>query len=509
MKKKFILSLMFTFLFLCVLAFTVGAEEMTSYCDVKLTLLGGGSETGYFEVTNGTINGKTIYKTTDKAGATHSWASVVILDMRNCNYVGTAPTKISNLGKESALKVTATNVEQIYLPETLTEVSNLFLSKDWTSIKLVYIPKTVTTIGLNAFAYTPLNTVIFEEGSTLKSIGVGAFRNCPELSTFNFPNGVETIGNNAFTGSGIGGEVKLPNSVTSVGNSAFSNTKIESISFGNGPVSIGTDVVGSEGNEYLRKVYISTKTTFSTETSKIWYAANDIISFYVVSEGNEDTRPFIEKLCGTGRIIFATQEEFDNGVAPEGYGAIVYDNVSVCDAFGNGAHNQPGEADLIFTDAFTSFYEAKECVACGRYLPTGETFEPILSFVGYSTRENGTGFCAEYKIDRTSYAKMREFRDDLSFGLILSVVGEDTENIDIIDVDENGKVTAKDESKTVVREIPNSYAGFTLKLSGFDADNLDVNIVLCAYAYDGEKIGYVSDSYTETPVATTIGQIIG
>lgn len=512
MKKKIVLSLVFALLFICVMAFTVGAAEMTQYCDAKLTLVSGETVTGYFATSSGSINGKQIYKTTDNAGEQYTWEAVVVVDMRNFNYVGTTPTKMTNFGRTSTTNILAINVEQLYLPDTLETVPMNLLSKYWVSIKTLYIPKAVKTISLNACNQSPVETVIFEEGSNLTSIGVGAFRECANLTTISLPEGLTTVGNYAFALSGLSGSIQLPNSTTSVGQGAFSGTKIETLSFGDGPVSIGKDVVGSEteglNSNYLRKIYIPANATF-TAASETWYATNDIISFYVVSEGNEDTSEFIQKLRLTGRLVFTTLEEIEDGIAPEGYNAIIYESVSVCDAFNNGAHNQPGEAELIFTNAFTDFYEAKECIACNRFLPAGDSYAPIVSLVGYSTRENGTGFCVEYKIDQASYAKYKEYYDEMSFGLILSIVGEETETVDVVNVSADGQVTAKDTSKTAVLNISDTFSGFTLKLTGFGENHSDLNIVLSAFAYDGEKVLYLNDKTpSETLDTIAVGQII-
>ena len=55
----------------CLLAISVGAKELTKYCDAKITLTSGEEVTAYFEI--GSWNGKpsvardTIYKTTNMA----------------------------------------------------------------------------------------------------------------------------------------------------------------------------------------------------------------------------------------------------------------------------------------------------------------------------------------------------------------------------------------------------------------------------------------------------------
>ena len=512
MKKKIVLSLVFALLLLCVMAFTVGAAEMTNYCDAKLTLVSGESVTGYFEVSSGTIVGSAIYKTTDKAGEQYSWEAVVVVDMRGFNYVGKTPTAIKNFGsKINSTTYAGVNTEQVYLPDTILSIPRKFLTKEWLSIKTLYISKSVETITGGAFNLSLVEEVIFEEGSNLIEIGNGAFRECPNLTTIEFPDKLQVIGTYAFTLSGLSGTIKLPNSLTSIGDSAFVGTKIETLYFGNGSLTLGKNIVGDDTgpNNYLRKVYISTGTNFSSEANLTWCTPNDIISFYVVSEGNEDASEFIQKLRLTGRLVFTTLEEIEAGIAPEGYNAIIYESVSVCDAFNNGAHNQPGEAELIFTNAFTDFYEAKECVACNRLLPAGDSYAPIVSLVGYSTRENGTGFCVEYKINQTSYAKYKEYHDGMSFGLILSIVGEETENLDIVNVGENGAVTAKDTNKTAVLNISDTFSGFTLKLSGFGENHSELNIVLSVFAYDGEKVLYLNDkTASETLDTIAVGQII-
>lgn len=67
-----------------------------------------------------------------------------------------------------------------------------------TTMTSVTIPATVTSIGAEAFFVTPaLETVTFETGSNLATIGVEAFFNSG-LLTFTFPPSVTSIGDAAF-----------------------------------------------------------------------------------------------------------------------------------------------------------------------------------------------------------------------------------------------------------------------------------------------------------------------
>lgn len=519
MKKKVVLSLMLALLFVCIMAVTVGAAEMTQYCDAKFTSTESKEFVGYFKITvvssGPAIDISKIYLTTDDAGEVFEWKNVSAVDMREYNYFGCdAPYSIKEGSSSSKSPLSSTdyaNINSIYLPDTIKLVPKS-LCRDWSALNYLFIPKSVEVIESNAFRGSAVTTVEFEASSNLVDLKLAAFRDCASLVSIELPEKLQSIGNFVFCATGLKDSFTVPASVTKIGNSVFLDTKIESLYF-KGPLSLGTNIIGSanKDNVYIKKIFIYVGTTFSATPEDTWYPGHNVINFYVVSEGNEDTSEFIKALKETGRadrLIFTTKEEIDNGSVSLDFNAVIYDSVSSCDAFNNGAHNQPGDATLVFKHPFAEFYEAKQCVACNRFLPSSDTYAPILSFSGYSTREDGTGFCVDFKVNITSFAKFQEY-EVVSLGFIISVLNDGTDASEVVSVDEAGNVTAANPSKTAVVSVPNNLGSFSMVFSGFNLkDYADLNLVLNAYAYADGKIAYLSSEASEAPTAVSVNRII-
>ena len=86
-------------------------------------------------------------------------------------------------------------------------------------ISLISIPSTITEIPELCFAYSTVEEV--KTAGTIKTIGINAFLNCSDLTTFDL-TGVEIIGERAFAHTGIT-NVYIPASVATVGYGAFEN----------------------------------------------------------------------------------------------------------------------------------------------------------------------------------------------------------------------------------------------------------------------------------------------
>ena len=160
----------------------------------------------------------------------------------------------------------------------------------------ITLPKTVTSIGSQAFANTPdLAAVAFEEGTQLTSldngvfqdasalisvkipasvtaIGDQAFANTTELTEVTFDTGpsdegstLVSIGAGAFSNSGIL-EITIPSSVSSIGDQAFANIpQLTNVTFDTGPSDEGSTLVsigaGAFSNSGILEITIPSSVT--------------------------------------------------------------------------------------------------------------------------------------------------------------------------------------------------------------------------------------------------------
>ena len=149
---------------------------------------------------------------------------VIYRDMPNLRYLDISDIDNTSLPAKAFYK--STNVTHLILPKTLTLIGDsMFYQSCLTAIKLqdslkaigdsafeecdslmsLYVPASVEIIGKSAFSNcTLLSSVIFEEGSQLKTIDGdtyrGAFYGCVSLNSIEIPASVETIGSSAFSG---------------------------------------------------------------------------------------------------------------------------------------------------------------------------------------------------------------------------------------------------------------------------------------------------------------------
>ena len=169
--KKLIFTIALVTMLIFIFALSTSAVELTSYCDVKLTLTSGETVTAYFKIADWggkpSMHRDTIYKTTNTDDGTYDWTEVKVLDFRDFSYTEDKAPKYMN-GLECNPK--ATNVTAIYLPATLYSILNTSFTSSWKSLETIYSPKSVEIIDYNAFTSS---AVIFNPFSPPKRLPSG------------------------------------------------------------------------------------------------------------------------------------------------------------------------------------------------------------------------------------------------------------------------------------------------------------------------------------------------
>lgn len=115
------------------------------------------------------------------------------------------------------------------------------------------IPDGVISIGNNAFVSSSLREISIP--NSVRRIGDGAFSSCCSLRTISIPKDVRTIGDNTFSSCSSLREISIPEGVTSFGNYAFQNCYLlEEISIPESVRSIGNGAFA--GCKSLEKISI-------------------------------------------------------------------------------------------------------------------------------------------------------------------------------------------------------------------------------------------------------------
>lgn len=208
-----------------------------------------------------------------------------------------------------------TDLEELYLPETLTYIGissfescssykggTFFILPDDSKEYKLCIPDNITTMGTSCFKKSGIEELNISQTSKLSAIPDMAFESCNNLSSVNILDAIsiKTIGMGAFrncenlcTGTGSGtvskGKLELPNSINSINDEAFYGC--ENILYVQLPI-------------YLRSLgNLCLATGYSNTTIYIPKSLTTPPSFYKQNLQTEDSIPFGVSTPQTPEII--------------------------------------------------------------------------------------------------------------------------------------------------------------------------------------------------------------
>lgn len=126
-----------------------------------------------------------------------------------------------------------------------------FQSAQISSVKL---PRYLQTIPTGLFNNsTNLTKIVNGLPDGITSIGVNAFTNAPLTGTIKIPDGVVEIKDNAFNKATFSGTLTIPESTTMIGNSSFANSLFDNINNYSNDLTLGENSVRTISGEYWEK----------------------------------------------------------------------------------------------------------------------------------------------------------------------------------------------------------------------------------------------------------------
>ncbi len=333
----------------------------------------------------------------------------------------------------------------------------------------------LTDIGSNAFTFcTNLETVHLPKG--LKNISGNAFSSLSKLTTVTFPSSLKKIsGKQAFSSTGLT-NVRLPNGLEMLGNNIFQSSKVETVIIPSTVTSVGEHCFNNAKS--LKYVIIANPDVTNYNNAMFYESSIDLI-FFAGTEA--DARTFAARLSKAAFTNFVSYDDYLKNPTITDYKDTIVYGTRNCEC-GNLAND---EVKFQYTDFLSEMQDAISCT-CGKTTVV-ESYDPIMTFVGYSAKINGDRICVGYTINKESVDVYKaKTGKALTFGVTAAVVADGTTQHKTV----NSDLTAVND-KTVVALIDSAYAGFDFIISGFNSDYYEKSLVMGAFVYDGTKIIYV------------------
>lgn len=117
------------------------------------------------------------------------------------------------------------SITTVTVPDSWSTIPHLFCA-ELTKLTSFTFPSRLVTVGEDAFSGTGLTAAVLPDA--VRTIGSNAFYCCP-LKEFRFPTSLTDIGSRAFFGTELAGELILPTGLKTIKGHAFAGTKITGV----------------------------------------------------------------------------------------------------------------------------------------------------------------------------------------------------------------------------------------------------------------------------------------
>lgn len=239
-------------------------------------------------------------------------------------------TVFSNIYEGELKEVTYLGLTYTY--NTSSKIATVVKGENYNELKIVSIPSTIPVEGTEypvkaiagrAFSSTPITSVEIADG--LETIGQEAFSNCEQLSRISLPSTLVTIESSAFNNCRRLAGITIPASVKTIGNNALSGCyNLETIE-----VADGNEAYESLGSN----VIIERKTKTLLLGCKNSTIPDGVLAIGALAFNNCQIEKiqFPETVKSIGDYAFASCRYLTEVILPEGLDSIAYGAFSNCE----------------------------------------------------------------------------------------------------------------------------------------------------------------------------------
>ena len=411
------------------------------------------------------------------------------------------PDNVTSIGDHAFASCTSLATITISENSKLTKFEGEYQFEK-TAISSFYFPSSLVSIGKGGAFYQcgSLETLINFENLKITDIPYRTFAGGPKFATITFPNGIESIGDNAFNGHKITGDIILPNTVKSLGDHAFagSNVVMGKLVLGAGLTTI-TGTYTFEKSDFSA-IYIPAGVTAFPQGAFKETVGNGVVYYYT---GTLEQLKALIKNTNTsdnGNFLNATivtLEEFEKIEDTSKKNYIVHD-YSACDAFYAGIHTNATTYGFDGEDKLSSnFCEFNGCTRCDEKTTT--IIGTLITNKGYSKEQGGTYFAYTIVFNKDVISLYLEKTEGatFSYGVLAAKYTKDVSTGILFD-----EAGAPINDCVAIDATGAAYSVYSLKITDLDkVENSKAQaLYCCAYVVDNGAIKYVADEITDKAV---------